>query len=87
MSRGGQSFRVQIDADKALSFAFAARPVFRMGFDHHVKRWRSAMQSDLWRLYCADPVFAARYDACVQAGRMVPMPEWNQERMIERAVK
>lgn len=67
----------QSAADGLLRDAFTPRPVFRMGFDHHVQRWMKDRRADLWRLYWADPVFAARYDACVQAGRMAPLPEWG----------
>lgn len=57
-----------------MAFAFEKGPVFRMGFDHHVRRWQKAKQSQLWQHYWANPEFRHFYDAEVDLRRRWPMP-------------
>ena len=49
--------------------AFSPVPVFRMGFDAHVKAWRSEVGTTCIAWYHADPSFRAAYDARVFASQ------------------
>lgn len=63
------------DAARALLEAnFTPRPVFRMGFDAHVRTWRRHMQRRVYVAYHTDSAFAAAIDARVAADRALPMP-------------
>lgn len=42
--------------------AFHDGPVFRMGFDAHVRRWRAHVSREVWKLYHTDDAFAHDYD-------------------------
>ena len=53
------------DESALMAFAFRERPVFRMGFDRHVRQWDAAMRRRLWNRYWRVPEFAAAYDARV----------------------
>lgn len=55
--------------DKLMAFAFLPRPVFRMGFDAHVKAWDKEMRRKLFVRYYSDEAFAAQYDARVRENR------------------
>ncbi len=55
--------------DKLMAFAFRPVPVFRMGYDAHVRAWGKIMKRKLWDRYHADQSFAARYDARVCENR------------------
>ena len=63
--------------DSALmAFAFATRPVFRIGYDMHVITWRNHMRRALWKRYWSSTPFREAYDARVEASRR-PMPAWE----------
>lgn len=49
--------------DDLISAAFTDRPVFRMGYDAHVKAWTRAVSRECWVRYYRDAEFAAAYDA------------------------
>lgn len=75
--RGGQQYRVLLDADEAMRFSFEQGPTFRMGFDDHVQLRKRLAREDLWHRYHTDPTFAARHDDHVEANRRAPPPEWK----------
>lgn len=52
-----------------IAFGFRRPPVFRMGFDDHVRQWVRAMRRRLWLAYHTDPAFAAEFDAQEEAMR------------------
>lgn len=59
-----------------MHFAFATRPLFRIGYDMHVRAWRSHMQEVLWHRYWSNREFREAYDTRVEARRRQPMPAW-----------
>ncbi len=46
-----------------LASIFLEGPIFRMGFDAHVKAWKKATARDGFRLFNTDPAFRAEYHA------------------------
>lgn len=52
-----------------INAAFHRGPMFRQGFDHHVKAWREWVQEANWRLYWSDRAYRAAYDARRDAER------------------
>jgi hypothetical protein len=67
---------------RLLTAAFANGPVFRMGFDAHVRTWRRHTQSEASFAYLSDPTFAAQCDARTAELRNLPMPAWKFERVF-----
>jgi hypothetical protein len=56
-----------------MAFAFRERPVFRMGYDAHVRAWDKAKRADLWTAYESRPDFARAYDTRMEAERRHPL--------------
>lgn len=48
---------------KLLDAAFHQGPIFRQGFDAHIRTWRTAVQEQVWTEYWSDTGFRAAYDA------------------------
>lgn len=53
-------------------------PIFRMGFDAHVRRWSKAIQRETWEAYHTVPEFAAAYDKRRAELRALPLPPMGQ---------
>lgn len=53
------------DEAALMTFAFRVPPLFRMGFDRHVRQWDKHMRRRLWRAYWNRPDFKSAYDARV----------------------
>lgn len=66
------------DAD-IMAFAFRTDvPVFRMGYDHHVRAWKNAMCRETWIRYHTRREFRDSYDARQRAMRELPLPAWKE---------
>lgn len=70
-----QQARVMQSAfDSLVAFNFRKWPVFRMGYDAHVRAWDKVMCRRVFDAYHADDAFRARIDRERDALRQVPMP-------------
>lgn len=56
-------------AASLIEAAFHTAPNLRMGFDEHVRAWRTAVGRECWVRYWNNAEFAAAYDARLTASR------------------
>lgn len=52
-----------LEPDKLLAFSFRKRPLFRMGYDSHVRLWDEAVRRAVWVKYWTEAEFQAAYHA------------------------
>lgn len=69
-----QTARAQRLLDDAFSYT---APIWRFGFDVHVRAWRKHVSRECFVSYHASPAFAAAHDARIAEQRSVPMPAWG----------
>lgn len=78
MSRTAQRARMDAYAAKALlDAAFSPRPIWRMGFDAHVRDWRRHVSRECFLSYHTDSAFARAHDARRDELRSMPLPPWK----------
>lgn len=68
----------QTGTDALLDAAFMPRPVFRMGFDAHVKAWGDAVSRECFVRYHTRSDFAAALERRRDALRAIPLPAWGR---------
>jgi hypothetical protein len=63
---------------RLLDAAFAYNPpIWRMGFDAHVRDWRRHISRECFARYYTSPGFAAEHDARLAEQRNTPLPAWG----------
>lgn len=68
---------IDLCAKELIERAFAAGPVFRMGYDAHVKAYRACLGASCFTRYHTDQAFAYAYDARLAFERGRPLPAWK----------